>query len=176
MVFTDEEIERYARHLVLREVGGPGQQKLKAGSALIVGAGGLGAPAALYLAAAVRDNGGGVVIGTEYEPDKAGSARRHFVEAGVADQIELREGDLRETLKTLPGTIDFMLMDIGIPMVSPAIEAVGPHLRTGAVVIADNTGSFRGNYADYFAYLAAHGYSTQTLPFEGGLEMSVKRA
>jgi len=52
MVFTDEEIERYARHLVLREVGGPGQQKLKAGSVLIVGAGGLGAPAALYLAAA----------------------------------------------------------------------------------------------------------------------------
>jgi molybdopterin/thiamine biosynthesis adenylyltransferase len=52
MTFTDEEIERYARHLVLREVGGPGQQKLKAASVLIVGAGGLGAPAALYLAAA----------------------------------------------------------------------------------------------------------------------------
>jgi len=50
--FTDEEIERYARHLVLREVGGPGQQKLKAATVLIVGAGGLGAPAALYLAAA----------------------------------------------------------------------------------------------------------------------------
>jgi len=52
MTFTDEEIERYARHLVLREVGGPGQQKLKAASALLVGAGGLGSPAALYLAAA----------------------------------------------------------------------------------------------------------------------------
>lgn len=52
MVFTDVEIERYARHLVLREVGGPGQQRLKGGSALIVGAGGLGSPAALYLAAA----------------------------------------------------------------------------------------------------------------------------
>jgi molybdopterin/thiamine biosynthesis adenylyltransferase len=52
MVFTDVEIERYARHLVLREVGGPGQQRLKAASALIVGAGGLGSPAALYLAAA----------------------------------------------------------------------------------------------------------------------------
>jgi molybdopterin/thiamine biosynthesis adenylyltransferase len=52
MVFTDAEVERYARHLVLREVGGPGQQKLKAASALIVGAGGLGSPAALYLAAA----------------------------------------------------------------------------------------------------------------------------
>jgi molybdopterin/thiamine biosynthesis adenylyltransferase len=52
MSFTDEEVERYARHLVLREVGGPGQQKLKGASVLIVGAGGLGAPAALYLAAA----------------------------------------------------------------------------------------------------------------------------
>jgi molybdopterin-synthase adenylyltransferase len=52
MAFTDAEIERYARHLVLREVGGPGQQKLKSASVLIVGAGGLGSPAALYLAAA----------------------------------------------------------------------------------------------------------------------------
>ncbi len=52
MAFTDAEIERYARHLVLREVGGPGQQKLKGASVLIVGAGGLGSPAALYLAAA----------------------------------------------------------------------------------------------------------------------------
>lgn len=52
MDFSDEEIERYARHLVLREIGGPGQQRLKAARILIVGAGGLGAPSALYLAAA----------------------------------------------------------------------------------------------------------------------------
>ncbi|MHB8529362.1 MAG: HesA/MoeB/ThiF family protein [Caulobacteraceae bacterium] len=52
MSFSDEEVERYARHLVLREVGGAGQQGLKAATVLIVGAGGLGAPAALYLTAA----------------------------------------------------------------------------------------------------------------------------
>ncbi|WAC29275.1 HesA/MoeB/ThiF family protein [Ancylobacter sp. SL191] len=50
--FAPEEVERYARHLVLAEIGGPGQQKLKKASILVVGAGGLGAPALLYLAAA----------------------------------------------------------------------------------------------------------------------------
>ena len=52
MILSDDEIERYARHLVLRQVGGPGQQKLKRARVLVVGAGGLGAPLLLYLAAA----------------------------------------------------------------------------------------------------------------------------
>jgi molybdopterin/thiamine biosynthesis adenylyltransferase len=51
-MFSDREVERYARHLVLREIGGPGQQKLKAAKVLVMGAGGIGGPAALYLAAA----------------------------------------------------------------------------------------------------------------------------
>jgi adenylyltransferase/sulfurtransferase len=52
MPLTPEEIERYARHLVLFDVGGPGQNKLKAAKVLVIGAGGLGAPLLLYLAAA----------------------------------------------------------------------------------------------------------------------------
>ena len=52
MTFSDDEIERYARHLVLAELGGPGQQRLKAARVALIGLGGVGAPAALYLAAA----------------------------------------------------------------------------------------------------------------------------
>jgi molybdopterin/thiamine biosynthesis adenylyltransferase len=52
MALTDEELDRYARHIVLREVGGVGQNRLKAAKVLVVGAGGLGSPVILYLAAA----------------------------------------------------------------------------------------------------------------------------
>jgi molybdopterin/thiamine biosynthesis adenylyltransferase len=83
MSFTDEEVERYARHLVLREVGGPGQQKLKAASCLIVGAGGLGAPAALYLAAA----GVGTLILADPDTVDASNLQR---------QVIYTEGDIGE--------------------------------------------------------------------------------
>jgi adenylyltransferase/sulfurtransferase len=52
MALSGDELERYARHIVLRDVGGPGQQKLRAARVLVVGAGGIGSPALLYLAAA----------------------------------------------------------------------------------------------------------------------------
>ena len=52
MSLSDEELERYARHIVLREIGGAGQAKLRAARVLVIGAGGLGSPVILYLAAA----------------------------------------------------------------------------------------------------------------------------
>ncbi len=130
----------------------------------------------LYLAAAVRDNGGGTVIATEYEPGKASIARGHFAQAGLSDCVDLREGDLRQTLKVIEGDVDFLLMDIWTPLARPTIELVGPCLRKGAIVIADNTDTYRIAYGDYLAYLndPANGFSTMTLPFDGGLEMSVK--
>lgn len=135
----------------------------------------------LYLAAAVRDNlrgggGDGVVIGTEYESEKAKAARKHFEEAGLSRFIDLREGDLRETLKQIDGPVDFMLVDIWIAMARPALELVASHLQTGAIVLCDNTERYRNDYADYFAFIndPANGFRTMTLPFDGGLELSVR--
>jgi predicted O-methyltransferase YrrM len=135
----------------------------------------------LYLAAAVRDNiraggGNGAVIGTEYEPEKARAAQSHFAEAELSHLIDLREGDLRETLKLIEGPVDFMLVDIWIAMARPALELVAPHLKPGAIVVCDNTSRHRGEYADYFAFLEnpANGFRTMTLPFDGGLEFSVR--
>jgi predicted O-methyltransferase YrrM len=135
----------------------------------------------LFLAAAVRDNvrdagEEGVVIGTEYEPEKAKAARANFAEAGVADLVDLREGDLRETLANVSAPIDFMLIDIWTPMARPALELVAPSLRAGAVVICDNTAQFPEAYRDYFEFInnPASGLRTMTLPFEGGLEFTVR--
>ena len=130
----------------------------------------------LYLAAAVRDNGGGTVIATEYEPTKARVARANFAAAGLTDYIDLREGDLARTLESIDGPVDFLLLDIWTDAVMPAVEHVAPHLREGAIIIADNTAQARGGYADYFAYIADPGnrLRTMTLPFAGGFEMTVR--
>lgn len=135
----------------------------------------------LYLAAALRDNARAdgyerTVIATEYEPEKAKTARANFARAGLSDFIELREGDLRQTLRNIEGPIDFMLIDIWIPMARPALELIAPHLREGAVVICDNTKDLRALYADYFAFLnePKNRFLTTTLPYEGGLELSVR--
>ena len=130
----------------------------------------------LYLADAVRANGGGVVIGTEYEPAKAAQARANFAAAGVSDLVDLREGDLRETLKVIEGPVDFVLMDIWTEMARPALELLHPHLRPGAMIVADNTSSFRQAYRHFFEFVAdpANGLTTMTLPFAGGLEVTVK--
>ena len=130
----------------------------------------------LYLADAVRANGGGVVIGTEHEPAKAAAARASFAEAGLSEFIDLREGDLRETLKVIEGPVDFVLMDIWTEMARPAIELVAPHLRTGAVVVADNTAQVRHAYRAFFEFVEdpANNLRGLTLPFDGGLEFVVR--
>ena len=134
----------------------------------------------IYLAAAVRENmdhrgGSGLVIGTEWEPAKVEAARNHLGAAGLADIVDIREGDVRETLQDVGGPVDFVLMDIWVPMAKPALELLMPQLRRGAIVIADNVTSFRHEYRDYLALVrdSSGGFQSVTLPQKGGVELSV---
>ena len=67
-------------------------------------------------------------------------ARRNFDEAGLSDVITLLEGDALETLPTVDGPIDFLLLDGWKDLYLPVLEAVEPKLRTGALLFADNAG------------------------------------
>jgi len=131
----------------------------------------------LYLAAAVRDNQveDGVVIGTEYEPRKVEIARAHFKEAGLSGFIELREGDLRQTLQDVGGPVDFMLVDIW-EVALPALELVSPSLRPGAIVVCDNTAVDIDEYRHYFEFVNGpmNRFRTMTVPFRGGFELTVR--
>jgi len=131
----------------------------------------------LYLAAAVRDNQveNGVVIGTEYEPKKVEIARANFKEAGLREFIELREGDLRQTLQDIGGPVDFMLVDIW-EVALPALELVSSSLRRGAIVACDNTAVDAAEYRGYFEFVKdpRNRFRTMTVPFEGGFELTVR--
>ncbi|KZW01865.1 S-adenosyl-L-methionine-dependent methyltransferase [Exidia glandulosa HHB12029] len=133
----------------------------------------------IYLALAVSQNHGndGRVIATEHEPEKARRAREHWAEAGsvIEDAIDLREGDLRQTLKVNMPQVDFLLLDIWTPMALPTLEIVLPHLRPGAIVVADNTISFSAAYADLLAVLRSPSgpFRSVVLPYSNGLEFSV---
>ena len=109
----------------------------------------------------MRDNvhatgGTGVVIGTEYEPEKARAARAHFEQAGLSRFIDLREGDLRETLKRIDGPVDFMLVDIWIIDGATGVAAGHPASASRAPSWSATIRSkYRSDYADYFAFLKA---------------------
>ncbi len=91
MALEDDEIERYARHLVLHEVGGPGQNKLKASKVLVIGAGGLGAPLLCYLAAA----GAGTIGIIDHDSVSLSNLQRQIVHTtariGLAKTASARE-------------------------------------------------------------------------------------
>jgi len=131
----------------------------------------------LYLAAAVRDNkvANGLVIGTEHEPRKVQIALENFRQAGLSEYIELREGDLRQTLEEVGGPVDFMLVDIW-DVALPALERVSPSLRPGAIVACDNTTVDAEEYRDYFKFVnnPSNRFRTMTVPFNGGFELTVR--
>ncbi|EGD91515.1 hypothetical protein H112_01323 [Trichophyton rubrum D6] len=139
-----------------------------------------GQNAAAKASKSITPGQGAQVFATENEPTKAKKAKEHWKEAGeeVEPWITLLEGDLRETLPDQMkkvDQIDMLLLDIWTPMALPALKAVQPKLRTGALIIADNTVMARSDYKDLFDYMddPKNGFKHMTTPFKGGLEVIV---
>lgn len=93
----------------------------------------------LYLAAALRDNGGGRLITSEFETSKVARARRNLTDGDLIDLVEIREGDALMTLSAdLPERIDLLLLDGAKSLYPEILKLVESRLRPGALVIADN--------------------------------------
>jgi len=131
----------------------------------------------LYFAAAMRDNGGGKVIGAELVPAKVAAARRNLADADLSEYADIREGDARQTLRHLGGPVDFILIDgwplsKGPSLARQVIEIVAPHLRMGGYVMNDNA---EPDFLEFIRDLP-NGFLSVTLPLKGGTELSVKVA
>ena len=119
----------------------------------------------IYLAAALRDNGGGRLIGSEIEPGKVARARAHVDAAGLGDLVEIREGDALETLKDVGGAVDLALIDGAWSLYLPVLKLSERSLRPGAVILAEN--AFADDYLGYVRN-PANGYIAQPLPIDEG--------
>ncbi|RKG92205.1 O-methyltransferase [Corallococcus terminator] len=119
----------------------------------------------LHLASALRDNGGGRLITTEFEPTKVRRAREHLTTAGLVDLVEFREGDALDTLRTdVPDGLDLVLFDGAKPLYLPLLRLLEPKLGPGAILVADNVKMS----PDFAAHLERpeHGYLTVPLPWD----------
>jgi predicted O-methyltransferase YrrM len=104
----------------------------------------------IHLASAVVDNGSGRVVTTEMSATKIATAKKNFAEAGLSDVITVLEGDALETLKTLDGSVDFILLDGWKEFYLPVIKLLEPRLAPGTLIVADNTNMAETQpYLDY---------------------------
>ncbi len=127
---------------------------------------------ALYLAAAVTDNGTGHVLTTELSEKKTAAARANLDEAGVGDAVTILSGDALETLADVPGPVRLVLLDGWKDLCLPVLRLLEPKLAPGALVVADDiTHTTMANYLQYVRD-SANGYVTVAFPVEDGLEIS----
>ena len=119
----------------------------------------------IYLAAALRDNGGGKLIGSELQPSKVARARANLEAADLADLVEIREGDALETLTDAGEQVDLLLIDGAFALYLPILKLVEPRLRPGAVILGEN--AFDPAYLEYVRD-PANGYLSQPLALDVG--------
>ena len=125
----------------------------------------------LHLAAALRDNGGGRLITSEFEPSKVARARDNLSAGGLIDLVEIREGDALQTLSVdLPDAIDLLLLDGAKALYPEVLSLVESRLRPGALIVADDA-----HYSpDYMASVRSPAKGYMSVPFAEDVELSMR--
>lgn len=125
----------------------------------------------LHLAAALRDNGGGRLITTEFEPAKVTRAREHLNAGGLADLVEIREGDALKTLGAdLPEPVDLLLLDGAKSLYPDILSLVEGSLRPGSLIVADNA----DHCPEYLQRVRTPGSGYLSIPFADDVELSMR--
>ncbi|NTX01725.1 O-methyltransferase [Myxococcus sp. CA040A] len=125
----------------------------------------------LHLAAALRDNGGGRVITSEFEPSKVARARSNLEAGGLADLVEIREGDALKTLALdIPPRVDMLLLDGAKALYPDILRMLEGRLRPGALIVADNA----DDSPDYLARVRDPRSGYLSTPFAEDVELSMR--
>ena len=125
----------------------------------------------LHLAAALRDNGGGRLITSEFEPSKVARARANLSAGGLADLVEFREGDALQTLSVdRPETIDLLLLDGAKALYPEVLSLMESRLRPGAFIVADNA----EHSPEYLAHVRSPATGYMSTPFADDVELSMR--
>jgi len=125
----------------------------------------------LHLAAALRDNGGGRLITSEFEPSKITRARQNLTDGGLIDLVEIREGDALATLAVdLPDVIDLVLLDGAKALYPQVLDLLESRLAVGAFIVADNA----DDCPEYLERVRAEGGAYLSTPFAQDVELSMR--
>ena len=128
----------------------------------------------IWLADAARATGGHVIT-LERNPDKVRLARENLARAGVADRVELREGNAAETLAGLTGPFHFVFLDADRANYSAYLDLALPKLQPGGLLVADNVISHAQELADYLARVKSNpALFSVTVPVGKGEEIALK--
>ena len=130
----------------------------------------------IYIAAALRDRGGGVVITTELLVTKAERAREYIRESGLSELVDLRVGDALQTLRGLERDVALVFLDGAKDLYVPVLKLLEPALKPGALVIGDDLDLFPDALAPYLSYVRepANGYVSVKVPIGDAMELSTR--
>jgi len=107
----------------------------------------------IYLAAAVRDNGGGIVYTTELSKKKVSVAKKYIQECGLSDYVHFLQGDALQTLKNVDEVADLIFLDVWKEMYLSVLRLLEKNMHSNTTIVADDINLYKKRLKPYFDYV-----------------------